>query len=464
MASPDIIAFKKGGVATAKVPLVAVKFLFVPYSIILLILSFFLGGVLASVTLFALFTLSVIVLFNRGTLTDPRMLFVGFLFLYSTFYPLRVALTGFSVLEINLEILKQSVNYSFLGAIVFVNIANILIKERSLSFNLNRFNRVKQNNPLFLSESLIFLLFSFVVVFMLFYVLMSGAETKLDVAGPIVQIGHFSLLIMITIFAIRIVRLNEKFYWDKIIPLFFLFVVIYLLVTGERDAVFRVALICILIFFDQNKKAGPFMILVLLIAAAIIVPLSQAFKAVMLSGDLNIPSLGMGAVLSNEFISASRNLYSVMLFEAEQTVEHFFTDVGRAIIPSMLLPDINLESSNRWFNSTFRGQHGFDGAAGWGFGIIAHGYIIAGVPGVIFIMTIYSSIICYFFNARTKSIYWYIFYILMLVTAIYCIRADLANFLSQSFKVTGTFIFLLIFSHFIMRKDLHNKLAKKSNN
>lgn len=464
MAGPDNIALKKSGIATAKVPLVAIKFLFVPYSVILLILSVAIGGVLTSVALFAVFTLSVIVLFNRGTLSDPRMLFIGFLFLYSTFYPLRVALTGYSLLEINLEILKQSVNYSFLGAIVFVNVANLLIKESSVTFSLKQFNGLKNGTISFLSEKLLFILLSFFVVFTLIYVLMSGAETKLDIGGPIVQIGHFALLIMITIIALRIGRLEKQFYRDKLVLGFFLFLIMYLLITGQRDAVFRVALICIVIFFDKNKKSGPILVFALLMSAAIIVPVSQAFKAVLLSGELDIINLSARSILSNEFISASRNLYSVILFEAEHKVEYLFTDIGRAFIPSILLPGLHLESSTQWFNHTFRVGHGFDGSSGWGFGIIAHGYIIGGGLGIIFIMTIYSSILCYFYNARIKSIYWYVFYIMMLLTAIYCIRADLANFLSQSFKVTGTFLFLLVFSHFVMRKDLHNKISEKLNN
>lgn len=463
MAVTDNIALKNRRFATAKIPLVANKFLFLPYSIILLILSIAFGGVLTSVTLFGLFVFSVIVVFNKGTLSDPRMLFVGFLFLYSTFYPLRVALTGFSVLEINQGLLKQSVNYSFLGSIVFVNVANVLIREKSVTFSLKRFSGLRQNDSLYLSEKLLFVLFSAVVMYMLLYVLMSGAETKLEISGTIVRIGHFALLIMITIVALRIGRLQKHFYKDKLILGFLFTLILYLLITGERDSVFRVVLICIVIFFDKNRKAGPFIIFGLLISAAILVPFSQAFKAVLLSGQLSIPNLGMSAILSNEFISASRNLYSVILFEAEQTVEYFFTDLLRAFVPSILLPDLNLQSSTQWFNSTFRVEHGFHGSAGWGFGIIANGYIIGGVPGVIFIMAIYSSIMCVFFNARTRSIYWYIFYVLMLVTSIYCIRADLANFLSQSFKVTGAFIILLIFAHFIMKKDLHNNITRIKN-
>lgn len=460
----DSVPFAKTKESTVKIPLVAIKFLFLPYSVLLFILSVSFGGVLTTVTLFALFTLSVIVFFNRGTLSDPRMLFVGFLFLYSTFYPLRVVLTGYSLLEINLEILKQSVNYSFLGAIVFVNVANFLIKERKVTIRLERFNRLqKQSNSLF-SENLLFILLSFLVVYMLLQVLRSGAETKLEIGGPIVQIGYFSVLTMITIISLRIGRLQKPFFRDGLVLGFLIFLIIYLLITGERDTVFRIVLICIVIYFDQNKKAGPFIICALLVSSAIIVPVSQAFKAVLLSGDLNIPDLGLRSVLSNEFISASRNLYSVMLFEAEQTVEHLFTDVVRAFIPTSLLPDTDFVSSNRWFNSIFRVQHGFDGSAGWGFGIIAQGYIIGGGLGIVFIMTIYSSIISLFFNARTKSIYWYIFYILMLATSIYCIRADLANFLSQSFKVTGTFFLLIIFSHYVMRKDMHENYILKLNN
>lgn len=451
--------FIKKDLSTFRSPsLSLVKFIFIPFSLLLFGISVFIGGVYISIFCFSIFTLAVIFTFNKGVISDPRMLITGFLFIYSCWYPLRVSLTGFSLLEIDYVLLKSSVNLSFLGTITFVLVTNTLINENQNIQRKKLFTKISREAIFQFSEKILFFSLLTVVALSLFYVILSGAERTLDIVGPIVQIGHFSVLLLILLTALRMSKIKEKFYFDKLVIAFLVLSILFVLVTGRREAAFRIILICIIIFFDKNERANSWIIVSLLVGAAILVPFTQAFKAVLLSGELALPSLGVRAVFSNEFISASRNLYSLMLFEVEHDVSFIFTDILRAFVPTILLPDLDLMSSTRWFNSVYRVEHGFDGEAGWGFGIIAQGYLIGGPIGIILLMSIYSSIVSGIYNIRFKNKYFYVFYLIFLITAIYCIRADLANLLSQSFKIAGLMLILVLTSHMLMKRKYFESL------
>lgn len=435
-----------------KLSMSAKKLLFVPYSVFLLVFSTLVGGVIESLFLFLIYVLSVVIVFNRGTLSDPRMIFLGFFFLYSTWYPFRVILLNFSVLEIDLFILKQSVNYSFLGAITFVTVANALIDESVNNKRIKLFNWSSERSFYFLSEKLVFIALGSLSLLILFRVLTSGAASKIELSGPWVQIGNFSVIFFSVLIALRLLRLKKALYRDSFTLLFLLFISLYVLIMGERDALFRVLFLCAIVFFDKNQKGGSWILIFLLIAAAVLVPVSQAFKAVLLSGELNLPNLGYETIFNNEFISASRNLYSLMIYDVEHNYLFIFTDVLRAFSPTILLSDLNVYSSTEWFNRFFRVDNGFSGKFGWGFGLVAQGFLIGRGAGVILVMALISSIVSFFYNQRFRSVYFYVFYLMMLTTAIYCIRADMANFLSQSFKISGLMILIAVLGHEMLKR------------
>lgn len=441
-----------------------IKALFLPYSLLLLLFSYILPGGLVSVFLFFIYVASVIIVFNRGTLTDPRTLFLGFLFLYSTFYPLRVLITEVSILKIDYTLIKSTVNYAFIGAISFVTTVNYFIDEKISRRKLPHFSLTSNNTYLFTSERLITFFLLALVLLGLYEVATSGAASKRelsDVKGIVPQLAYFSSLFVIIILAIRLSRLKKSFFKDKITIIFYIFFVIYLLYTGERDTVFRIVLISLLIFFDKSTKANWLLIFFLLSSAAILVPLSQSFKAVLLSGEINLPSLGAEALFNNEFISSSRNLYALQLYGVHHNINFLFTDIIRAFVPTILIPGFDIISTNQWYHTQYREMHGFSGSSGWGFGIIPQGYLFAGVPGIIIIMFLYALVITKFFNIKYRSIYHYIFFISLLLTGIYCIRADVANFLSQTFKIGGIMILILITAHYFLKKEVFKKLVHR---
>ncbi len=84
-----------------------------------------------------------------------------------------------------------------------------------------------------------------------------------------------------------------------------------------------------------------------------IIPISQGFKVVLLSGTININKNGL-ELLSNEFISASRNFYSLLLYGVEHNIYFLFNDIVRAFTPTILLPSIDIQSTGSWFNKIYR--------------------------------------------------------------------------------------------------------------
>lgn len=158
---------------------------------------------------------------------------------------------------------------------------------------------------------------------------------------------------MTTIAIIRAIRLKSNFLLDYKLIFFLFLCLFYMLLTGERDIFFRIGFILLIIYFDKKQNATFLKALLILSLAVLIVPISQGFKAVLLSGTININKNGL-ELLSNEFISASRNFYSLLLYGVEHNIYFLFNDIVRAFTPTILLPSIDIQSTGSWFNKIYR--------------------------------------------------------------------------------------------------------------
>ncbi len=257
---------------------------------------------------------------------------------------------------------------------------------------------------------------------------------------------------MTTIAIIRAIRLKSNFLLDYKLIFFLFLCLFYMLLTGERDIFFRIGFILLIIYFDKKQNATFLKALLIISLSVLIIPISQGFKAVFLSGTININKEGLELLLSNEFISASRNFYSLLLYGVEHNIYFLFNDIIRAFTPSILLPSIDIQSTGSWFNKIYRFENNFHGISGWGFSIIGTGYLVGGWWGIILITSIYSFVLSVLYNLRIKSIYWYAFYLLAFTTAIYVIRGDMANFLSQVFKIGCLSVLILYIAHQFLKK------------
>ncbi|WP_136254424.1 O-antigen polymerase [Onishia niordana] len=401
----------------------------------------------------AFIVISGVLLFNSRSLLDPRVLFTSFFALYSTWYPLRVIFSPSLILPVDHGDLAVSVNHSLVGVFSYLVVCNLLISKGDEFFSCASYESRRKS---FLSENIIALIFGSIVLIMITLLYSSGASSKQELVSEAKGINSytvFAFLIVINYFIFRVVRSENFFRGDLPVFLIFLVSFFYMILAGERDIVFRVILIVLVIQTDKRRNASFWFVFLLCVAAAFIAPLSQVFKAVLISGGFDIAVIynGLGFLFNNEFISASRNVYSVIYFGVEHSFGYLYTDVLRAFIPSIFF-DSSLMSTGKWFDDVYRPENGFSGTSGWGFGYVAQGYLLGSYFGVIVVLSIVATVNSWLFILRGKSIYWFVFYVLALLTSIYCIRADVANLFSQTFKVGGLSVIMFYLFHVLLNK------------
>lgn len=409
--------------------------------------------------LFYFYSIFIINTYKNGSLSDPRLLLVGFFTFYSTFYAISVYITGISVLEINYDLIALSLKYQLFGLFIFISSLNLIISNKELSNTVNNFTNLRLN---YSSEKLIFIVLSIIVFLGIFFAFKSGATTKIEGNrdNPFKTLADFSFWILTAIAIIRYTKLKSNIFYDFKLIFFIFIALFYMLVTGERDVFFRISFVALLVYFDKKQNANFTFILLLLFSVAVLVPISQGFKAILLSGSININQFGFASIFTNEFLSAGRNFYSLLLYNSEQSISYFVNDILRAFLPGTLLSEFNIQSTGNWFHTDFRVQNNFSGTVGWGFSLVGEGYLIGGIFGIMFIVFLYALVIGTLYNMRLKSIYWYVFYLLAFATSIYVLRADMANFLSQTIKIGGLSVFSLFIIHkFFIRIRKKNEIT-----
>ncbi|WP_193000267.1 O-antigen polymerase [Vibrio litoralis] len=424
--------------------------LFFIWSCLSFIANFLLGNIFILNVTFAITTILSIYIFNDDkTFIDPRVVLPGFFYLYHTWYfhSLSVGREMLFFTPID-SIIEESLLVSYFGMLVLINTINLVFITRGRYFStdykliFHDSSRTATTKP----EMIIWFASLAVSFICLAYVYTSGATSKLEITrlGGIHTLGYYSTLILNILTLLRCVRLPVRsIYKDKMIIIIILYFVFYLIVAGERDIPFRFLISCLIIYTVKTKAFGFSKILSFLTIVVIIVPISQMFKSVAVGG-LSLNNFSLLMLFSNEFITTSRNLYSLLFFGVEHSLSFIFTDVLRAFLPSPILDSLDIMSTNKWFNTLYRTDNDFSGSAGWGLGLIPQGIIVGGYFGVYLIMTLVGIIIGSLYALRIKSQMYLLFYILALTVSIYCFRADLANYLSQIFKING-FSFLIIF-------------------
>jgi len=428
-----------------------------PPTIVLLSFALLSDQIWVSVASFTFYTSYVISRYGNGNLLDPRVSFLGFFLLYSLWFPLQKIIlnSDFGILNENQGLLKPTVDYAFIGAAAFVLTFTVLSKKEVANLTaVDFFHRFKAANE-YLTEKLIQRILYALVLLGILYALASGASSKrevLDSEDVVLTLVGFAQLALTASVSLSIVKMGGNIFHPKSV-FFVAFSTVYMMALGERDALFRFLIILGFFYFDKRRTAYLPVVAGILASAIVAVPVSQFFKAIFLSGSLQISELTLDLILSSEFASASRNLYTLIAYGVDNSLVYLFSDILRGALPSFLSSFfIDLKSSTSWYNKTYRFDNGFDGTSGWGFGLLAQGYLIGDVWGIILIMALVGTILAFITNRRLRSEYWYVFSLLSIATAIYCIRADMANFISQSFKIAGGSVFLIYCCHRIGRR------------
>lgn len=427
-----------------------IVFLF--FSVFAFLVAYVVGE--SEATIAILFVVSLVVLYmsDISRLSDPRVLITGFFFLYQTWFPLKIIFFGDSYMhKISSDKLSDGLLLSLFAYVVIANILNFMVRQLSNGWDSIYVHFERER----LSEKIVFFFSCILGMASIVSFITSGVTSKREILDGYGALSLFSYICMVFItvnFLLRMARSRRgRFFEDGYVCVSLGIIVLYTGVAGERDVLFR-AIVCLaIIYYEKSHSFGYTKFFIMLVAAAFVVPFSQLFKSVFLVG-LQDGSWQDVEIFGNEFISASRNLHYLLEFGVDHSWLHLLNDLLRAIVPSVLLPGLSVESTSSWYNGTYRVVHGFDGTSGWGFGLVAEGYLVAGYFGVFVVTAICTTIVGLIYRVRLRSSHHFVLYILSLTVFIYVLRADVANFISQIFKIFGVCFLVFFVANLLMRK------------
>lgn len=318
-------------------------------------------------------------------------------------------------------------------------------------------NRVIQNN--LLKRLLIF--FAVFLCILYNYVNLSLGLLKADTG----QIWYFTFfnyysIILTTVFCV--ICLESTIFSEHIKWRYYLFLLLLNLFTslntGERDMFFSFLATSLLFLFATgwlSKKT----IFSTGLVALILIPILGALKSIFIRTEVNIGENNiLVSLLSGEFISAGRNLETLLLHNLKWDYFYgttLFWDIRRVLTPGF--SGVNYTSIS-WFAETFhwREMQVFQGR---GFTLIGEGFINFSYIGVVIIFTIISLFLSFLYNRAHKN-YWYcIFYFMSVPFFIYAIRADLANIFSPLFKRILLVMVIIALADYLLSKLKQKKLS-----
>lgn len=391
-----------------------------------------------SLGLFSAYTVFVVLTSNHDrNFLHPLVAFPLFYYPYATWHAFSSILTRTN----ELIYLTATIHHTYLGLLVFhvVGIACLrLMKTSPPSFRDSALR-----TPL--SDKLVLWACLLVAVVFLRNIMVMDYTTKrsiLDSQTASLAIINVTMWIMTSTGLLVLVR-----WWfgriklDVMVIISLVLALAVYLVVGERDYLLRMGLCMLFLFFDRKRVARLPVLLAILLVAAFLVPWSQMYKAVWFADSSQSLSESGIQLFSGEFYSASRNLYVLLSRGYDSSWRFLASNVFRGVVP--FSSGLGVLSSVAWFHHVYRYEEGIEGTSGWGFHIVADGCLAGGLAGIMLIMACLAIFLCWFYHRRYRSEYGYLFYLMSLSSAIYCIRADLANLLSLVVKVGGSVVVFL---------------------
>ena len=322
----------------------------------------------------------------------------------------------------------------------------------STELDVRRFGEAKYiSGPLISWVALI--LFTAIIVKLAFSGLTSKRE-MMDGGGELIYLSGFLanfLTVAVFIGFIKEIRMAVKPSFTLIVSFLALFLAY--LVVGERDYVFRFVFVFLCVYMTFYKKGGVLFSFAVLLGLVLMLPASQALKGILVGGVAVENIYSLQNLFFGEFASAARNTYMLVEYGVQHSWSYFYSDVIRGLVP--FASGSELTSTAAWYNKEYRVEHGFSGTSGWGFSIVANGYVIGKEWGVFTVLSVVSLVLNVFHRLAAKSVYMYVFYLMLLSGAVYTIRADLAGFLALGFKVSGVAVIGVWMLSYVLR--LSNK-------
>jgi hypothetical protein len=195
----------------------------------------------------------------------------------------------------------------------------------------------------------------------------------------------------------------------------------------------RFCLAAAVIASDRLKPWGLLVSCGMLFGVPLIVAISGSFKALLLSGEIYVLKDWVLEFFGGEFLSSGRNLYELNRHGFSEDWGFFYNDLLRGLLPPGF--GSRLMSATGWFHSIYRVDEGFAGSSGWGLGFVAEGLLCSRTIGPFVLLGFVGGVVSVIYRARLNNKYNHVFYALAATSAVYCIRADIANFISMVFKL-----------------------------
>ena len=374
-------------------------------------------------------------------LFHPLCWFPPFYALYSSAYAI-LYLVGYNT---KYGYSKEGLVYSWIGLAVFL----ICISTKKVSIIISRHDNTGNS----LGRLVLLLLDSYIFIAMVF---ISRGSFFFITQIYNSQNGLILLSFRITYLAI-ILFSNELYkglknpgYNNKgILISSFSLISLFGLLTGERDYLFSVILITIILLYF-GKKLSNKVIIGMVPLGVIMLPLSHYYKYYLLdnivAGKFDTSNI-LVEFLDGEFISAGRNLQILIN-------NHYYGYwKGKSLLNDLLIPFYHTGFSiQTWFNDTFFSP---DNPTKYGFTLVGEGYSNFGIIGIVLVYAALALLTGFLYKYSQKNRYFMIVYIYMIPIIIYCTRADFANVLSPllHYAVLGAMVAFILDRVDIIRSE-----------
>lgn len=231
------------------------------------------------------------------------------------------------------------------------------------------------------------------------------------------------------------------------------------LLSGERDFVFRILWITVVLLHGLYRPISRWYLALMVTGAIVLIPIMGDLKNVLLR-ETEVPIVlnAMAVrVLNDEFLTASDNLQFYLEnggFEPFYFGETLLWDIKRAILPGFIFQEGS--DPQRHFNVTFFPDIVEQGG-GRGFTLVGEGYMNFGLWGVVLWFLLLGWFVRYLYGKGSQSVIWFLVYVVSMPLMIYVIRADLSNLLAQFTKHIIVPMLLLSIGQRVLSKALEHR-------
>lgn len=214
---------------------------------------------------------------------------------------------------------------------------------------------------------------------------------------------------------------------DKFIMLISACAVIVYGATGERDHLFRLLLMIGLFVYAAYFRYRVLHVWLATAALFVVLPISHAAKAFMLADSPSIVGIGR-SLEGSDFASAGFVFNYVLMRRVDWLGGQSLLDAVKRVF--FIEPEA--ASATAWLHNDIRQSYGDEGASGWGFSLVAEGYVNFGSIGPAIVLGLVAIMASMIYRRAKLSTLTLLYYLLFAGSAIYAIRADMANLLVQT--------------------------------